>query len=83
MAMDPGVRDTKTSVNNRKRAEIMKKKRTKAELVKILERRAPEGRLACATAFRIAEEAGLSRKELGRLLNSLKIKVCRCQLGCF
>jgi len=43
----------------------------------------PEGRIACAAAFRLAEEMGLSRKELGELLNELKIKIIQCQLGCF
>ena len=44
---------------------------------------APEGKIACATAFRLAEELGLSRKDLGELLNELKIKIIQCQLGCF
>jgi hypothetical protein len=44
---------------------------------------APEGKIACAAAFRLAEELGLSRKDLGELLNELKIKITRCQLGCF
>jgi hypothetical protein len=44
---------------------------------------APTGRIACAAAFRLAEELGLSRKDLGELLNELKIKIVQCQLGCF
>ena len=44
---------------------------------------APEGKIACAAAFRLAEELGLSRKDLGALLNDLKIKIIQCQLGCF
>ena len=44
---------------------------------------APEGKIACPAAFRLAEEMGLSRKELGELLNELKIKITQCQLGCF
>ena len=44
---------------------------------------APEGKIACAAAFRLAEELGISRKELGNLLNELKIKIIHCQLGCF
>ena len=44
---------------------------------------APEGKIACATAFRLAEELGLSRKDLGELFNELKIKITHCQLGCF
>ncbi len=44
---------------------------------------APAGRIPCAAAFKLAEELGLSRKEMGELLNELKIKISQCQLGCF
>jgi hypothetical protein len=44
---------------------------------------ATEGRIPCAAAFRLAEELGLSRKDLGEVLNELKIKITHCQLGCF
>ena len=44
---------------------------------------APEGKIACAAAFRLSEELGISRKELGEMLNELKIKIVHCQLGCF
>ncbi|MFH0821757.1 MAG: hypothetical protein V2B18_03330 [Pseudomonadota bacterium] len=42
-----------------------------------------EGRMACRTAMAIAEEAGVPKREVGRLLDELKIKVHSCQLGCF
>ena len=44
---------------------------------------APEGKIACDAAFRLAEELSLSRKDLGELLNELRIKIIHCQLGCF
>jgi hypothetical protein len=44
---------------------------------------AQEGKIPCAAAFRLAEELGISRKELGNLLNEMKIKIIQCQLGCF
>ena len=44
---------------------------------------ATEGKIPCATAFRLAEELGISRQDLGNLLNDLKIKIIQCQLGCF
>jgi hypothetical protein len=44
---------------------------------------APEGKIPCGAAFRLAEELGISRKELGDLLNELRIKIIQCQLGCF
>jgi hypothetical protein len=31
----------------------------------------------------LAEDLKISRKELGDLLNDLKIKIINCQLGCF
>lgn len=44
---------------------------------------APQGKIPCAAAFRLAEELGISRKDLGELLNELRIKITQCQLGCF
>ena len=44
---------------------------------------APEGKIACAAAFRLAEELGLSRKDLGELLNELKIKIISLPAGLF
>lgn len=44
---------------------------------------APEGKMPCAAAFRLAEELGISRRDLGNLLDELKIKITQCQLGCF
>ncbi len=44
---------------------------------------APQGKIPCAAAFKLAEELGLTRKELGEILNGLHIKVTQCQLGCF
>ncbi len=44
---------------------------------------APEGRISCPAAMRLAEELVISRKDMGKLLNELKIKITNCQLGCF
>ena len=44
---------------------------------------APEGKISCAAAMRLAEELVISRQDLGKLLNELKIKISQCQLGCF
>ena len=40
-------------------------------------------KIACAACFRIAEDLGVSRKEMGQVLNEMKIKIMQCQLGCF
>jgi len=44
---------------------------------------APEGKIPCAAAFKLAQDLGLSRKEMGELLNEMRIKITQCQLGCF
>jgi len=44
---------------------------------------APQGKIACAAAFRLAGELSLSTQELGKLLDELGIKIKLCQLGCF
>ncbi len=44
---------------------------------------ATNGKIACAMAMKIAAENKISNKEMGELLNRLKIKIAQCQLGCF
>jgi hypothetical protein len=43
----------------------------------------PDGKLACADAFRVAAEAGVPVGSVGKRCNELKIKIKGCQLGCF
>ncbi len=45
--------------------------------------RAKQGKIPCAVCFKIAEEHGISKRELGEILDEIKIKVSQCQLGCF
>lgn len=56
---------------------------TKEELKDSVLKGAVEGKLPCAVACRIADELGVSRKEIGNTANELKIKISSCQLGCF
>ena len=44
---------------------------------------APEDKIPCAAAMSLAKELGISRKEMGTMLNELRIKITQCQLGCF
>jgi len=44
---------------------------------------APENKISCAAAMRLAEDLVISRKDMGKLLNELRIKIIQCQLGCF
>jgi len=40
-------------------------------------------RLPCAEAFRLAEQFGVEKREIGRICDAHKIKISKCQLGCF
>ena len=40
-------------------------------------------KLPCSTAFKIAEETGSDVTEIGNICNEHKIKIVKCQLGCF
>ncbi len=46
---------------------------------------ASDGRmkLTCAQAFKLAKEFETEIIEIGRICNQHKIKICKCQLGCF
>ncbi|MEN6369382.1 MAG: hypothetical protein ABFD77_06750 [Thermotogota bacterium] len=39
--------------------------------------------LACAAAWRLADERGLPRLLLGSAAETVGARICRCQLGCF
>jgi hypothetical protein len=41
------------------------------------------GAMACAVAFEIAESLGVPEEEVGFTLDSLEVKVVKCQLGLF
>jgi hypothetical protein len=42
-----------------------------------------DGAMACAVAFEIAESLGVQPEEVGFTLDSLEVKVVKCQLGLF
>ncbi|PKL35184.1 MAG: hypothetical protein CVV44_22680 [Spirochaetae bacterium HGW-Spirochaetae-1] len=56
---------------------------TKNQLRESIFNSADEGHISCARAFTISEETSESPQETGRMLNELKIKLNRCQLGLF
>lgn len=53
------------------------------KVIAAIRERAKDGKIPCAVCFRIAEEYQVKKRELGRLLNELGIKVIECQLGLF
>jgi len=48
-----------------------------------IKRRAKNGELRCAEAFRIAEELSVAPLAVGQTANELDMRLARCQLGLF
>ncbi|MBM4466681.1 MAG: hypothetical protein FJ014_14200, partial [Chloroflexi bacterium] len=42
-----------------------------------------EGRLPCASAFKVARRLEVSPQQVGELADELNVKISRCQLGLF
>jgi len=54
-----------------------------SEAKEIILKKAPNKKMTCREAFDMAEEIGITKKQMGQLLNDLNIKIQSCQLGCF
>ena len=53
------------------------------KIEELIKKKAKDGKLPCAMCFKIAEDFGISKKEMGKILNEVKVKISQCQLGCF
>ncbi len=53
------------------------------KVIEVIRQRTQDNHIPCAVCFQIAEESGISKRELGKLLDELGIKVIQCQLGLF
>jgi hypothetical protein len=53
------------------------------KLEETIQGKAKDGKLPCAMGFKIAEDFGISKREMGKILNEMKIRISQCQLGCF
>jgi hypothetical protein len=53
------------------------------EIAVKLKAAAREGKITCAMAQKIALENKIPMKQVGEILNQVKIKIIQCQLGCF
>jgi hypothetical protein len=52
-------------------------------IIEEIKKKAIEGKLPCAAARQIAEELGVSYRDVGEAADLLRIKITSCQLGCF
>ena len=66
-----------------KRAEKKRAIEVSADLARRVRATVEGGRIACATAFALAQKLKISRAEMGKILDALEIRITRCQLGCF
>ncbi len=53
------------------------------KLEEAIKEKAKDGKIPCAVCFKIADDLGIPKKELTKVLNEQKIKISQCQLGCF
>ncbi len=53
------------------------------KLKEMIQAEAEDGRITCAQLWKIAGEHEVALEKLGRIADELKIKITRCQLGCF
>ena len=71
-------------LENLERVERMKMETArKNELIEAIHKEVTDGKLTCAQAWALADRFDCPRLEMGKLLNELKIKLIKCQLGCF
>lgn len=42
-----------------------------------------DGKISCQAARKLAEDEGITYKDMGGLLNENKVKITGCELGCF
>lgn len=55
----------------------------KETIIEKIKAHTKNGKIACKQARKIAEDENIPTKELGEMLNELKIKVTSCELGLF
>ena len=53
------------------------------KIEEVINKKSKAGKLPCAVCFKIADDFGIPKKELTKVLNEMKIKISQCQLGCF
>lgn len=67
----------------RELADCMEKIMKKKSITELLHEKSADGRISCTLARAIAEELGVSPRDVGETADELKIKIKNCELGCF
>ena len=66
-----------------KKRIVHRLERLPSPLANDLQQASTDGRIACAAAWKIADEPGLPRCMVGCAAETLDLRVTPCQLGCF
>jgi len=74
---------TTQSPRGRGRERVKEMTMDRKKLEETILAKAKDGKLPCAICFKIADDFGIPKKELTKVLNEMKIKISQCQLGCF
>jgi hypothetical protein len=53
------------------------------KVIEEIKKKTVGGKLSCAAARQIAEELGVSYRDVGEAADMLHVKITGCQLGCF
>jgi len=53
------------------------------ELRAAIEERAHEGRITCAACWRVAAQVGVERLAVAEVVETMDLRIVKCQLGCF
>ncbi len=53
------------------------------KLKEVVQAQARDNRITCAQLYQLSEKYEVSLEELGKIADELKLKITRCQLGCF
>lgn len=53
------------------------------EIKRVIMEKQKDKRISCKAACDIADLAGVPPRKVGKLLDTMKIKIYGCQLGCF
>lgn len=54
-----------------------------ADILRIVQEKAVDGRVTCAVLRKAAEDAGVAYREAGAAADEAGVRIANCDLGCF